>query len=372
MDTCDFAVVGGGIAGASAGYELASLGKTIVLEQERVAGHHTTGRSAALFTESWEHGVVRSLTTASRSFLEHPPDGFANYPLLASLPLMLIGRSDQMRTLSALRDDAVSLPGVEFLDGPGALAACPLLRPGYVAQAILEPSSFEIDVNELHQGFLRGLRHRGGELRLGAEVSRLSKGKDGWIVEAGDSTISAGVIVNAAGAWADVVAQRAGLEPIGLIPYRRTAFAFPSPTETAGMPMVVDVDEEFYFKPEPGRFMGSLAEETPMEPHDVRPEEIDVALAIDRIRAATTLEIRHVSQTWAGLRSFVADRLPVVGIDPEHPDFLWLAGQGGSGIMTSPAMGNLAASLATEGEVPPALTAVGVTAPALAPGRLRS
>ncbi len=372
METADFVVIGAGIAGASAAYELAALGTTILLERERVAGYHTTGRSAALYTEAWEHGVVRSLTSASRSFLEDPPAGFADYPLLAPLSVLLIGRQDQVQTVAALAEDASAIGGVTLVDGAGAMEACHLLQPGYVAAAILEPNSMEIDVNELHQGYLRGLRRRGGELRVDAGVHALKRTKAGWVIGAGQSTISAGTVVNAAGAWADVVAQIGGVEPVGLVPYRRTAFVFPSPTETTGLPMVVDVDEEFYFKPERNRFMGSLAEETAMEPHDVRPEEIDVALAIERIQAATTLEIRHVLQTWAGLRSFVPDRLPVVGLDPEHPGFLWLAGQGGAGIMTSPAMGVLAAALATDGQVPVSLARTGVSASALAPDRLRA
>jgi D-arginine dehydrogenase len=372
MKTCDFLVIGGGIAGASAAYELAPHGRTVLVEREPIAGYHTTGRSAALFTESWEHGIVRSLTTASRSFLEDPPAGFTDHPLLSPLHFLVIGREDQREAVAALADDTVAAGTVQVLDGNGAVSVCPVLRPGYVVTAILEPGSMEIDVNELHQGFVRGLRRRRGEVRLNAEVSEIRQVGDGWVVAAGESTISAGVVVNAAGAWADAVAELAGVGPIGLVPYRRTAFVFPAPIDTHGLPMVVDVDHQFYFKPESGRFMGSLAEETPMEPHDVRPEEIDVALAIDRIQAATTLDIRHVSRTWAGLRSFVADRLPVVGMEPDHPGFFWLAGQGGFGIMTSPAMARLAAGLIAEGRASTELVAAGVDPSQLGPGRFRS
>ena len=372
MEVFDFVVIGGGIAGASAAFKLAAHGKTLLAEKERVAGYHTTGRSAALFTEAWEHGVLRSLASASRSFLEEPPDGFTDYPLLAPLPALLIGRDDQVDRVAALAEDAAATVDVVLLDAEGAMRACPVLRPGYVASALLEPGSREIDVNELHQGFLRGLRRRGGEVRLRSEVHELRPNGAGWIIAAGESTISAGVVVNAAGAWADAVAELAGVERIGLVPYRRTAFVFsaPSSVNPSEMPMVIDVDEAFYFKPEPGRFMGSLAEETPMEPHDVRPEEIDVALAIERINAATTLDIRHVSRTWAGLRSFVPDRHPVVGMDPESPGFFWLAGQGGFGIMTSPAMAELAAGLIVNGEPPGRLAQFGVQVKRLAPDRL--
>lgn len=371
METADFVIIGGGIAGASAAFELAAYGKTIVVEREQIADYHTTGRSAALLTEAWEHGVVRSLTSASRPFLEEPPEGFTDYPLLSPLPVLLIGRDDQRRAIAELAHDAVAIAGIELLDEADVVTACPVLRPGYVAAAVLEPSSMEIDVHGLHQGFLRGLRRRRGEVRVDAEVTEMRRTRDGWIVRAGESTISAGVVVNAAGAWADVVAELAGVEQIGLVPFRRTAFAFPAPddVDTRLLPMVVDVDEQFYFKPETGQFMGSLAEATPMEPHDVRPEEIDVALAIDRIQAATTLEIRHVTRTWAGLRSFVADRHPVVGMDREQPGFFWLAGQGGFGIMTSPAMGSLTAGLIVNGRVPDSLGAAGVDPAEIAPGR---
>jgi D-arginine dehydrogenase len=372
MDTADFVVIGAGIAGASVAYELAALGRTIIVERERIAGYHTTGRSAALLTESWEHGIVRRLTGAGRRFLEDPTDGFVDYPLLAPLPFLAIGREEQDERVAALASEAAAISGVRLLDGAGAEAACPVLRPGYVKSAVLEPGSMEIDVHELHQGFLRGLRRRGGEVRLGAGATGVERDRNRWVVAAGDSMIVAGVVINAAGAWADSVAGLAGVPPVGLVPYRRTAFVFPVSFDSGGLPMVVDVDQQFYFKPERGAFMGSLAEETPMEPHDVRPEEIDVALAIDRIRAATTLEIRHVSRTWAGLRTFAPDRLPVVGMEPEHPGFFWLAGQGGFGIMTSPAMAGLAAGLIAEGRAPGALVAAGVDASELSPGRFRA
>jgi D-arginine dehydrogenase len=371
MDTADFVVVGAGIAGASAAFELAAFGKTIVVERERIAGYHTTGRSAALLTESWEHGVVRGLTIASRPFLEDPPADFTDYALLSALPFLVIGRVDQRKAVAELAEDATAVAEVQLLDGAGAEALCPVLRHGYVASAILESGSREIDVHELHQSFLRGLRRRGGEIRLSADVTEIRPDGDGWLVTAGESTVSTGVVVNAAGAWADAVARLAGAAPVGLVPYRRTACVFPAPLDTSGLPMVVDVDQQFYFKPETGTFMGSLAEETPMEPHDVRPEEIDVALAIERIQAATTLDIRHVSRTWAGLRTFAPDRLPVVGMDPDHPGFFWLAGQGGFGIMTSPAMGRLAAALIVEGRAPSDLAAAGVDASELAAGRFR-
>jgi D-arginine dehydrogenase len=368
----DFVVIGGGIAGASAAYELAAHGEVVLLEREATSGYHTTGRSAALYTEAWETGVIRALATGSRPFLNHPPDGFVDYPLLAPLPVLVIGRDDQTALVRGLYEEATGGVDVELLDGDGASSWCPLLRPGYVAAAVLEPGSMSIDVDALLHGFLRGLRRRGGTLLLGHGVSSIRRVSGHWVVGTGDIEIRSPVVVNAAGAWCDVIGRMAGLTPIGLVPKRRTAFVFPvrDGIELASSAMVIDVAEQFYFKPEAGQMMGSLADATPMEPHDVRPEEIDVALAIQRIEAATTLQIRHVTRSWAGLRSFVADGLPVVGEDPMAPGFFWLAGQGGVGIMTSPALAQLTAALLTGTGIPDVLADGGVDVGELSVARL--
>ncbi len=371
-ETADFLVIGGGIAGAAAAYELATHGTVVLLEREPVAGYHTTGRSAALYTEAWEKGIWRTLALSSRSFLENPPEGFTDYPLLSPLPLLIIGRADQRRLVEELAADAARNVAVVQLDDPAAHDICPVLRPGYVSLSILEPTSQEIDVDALHQGFLRGARRRGASVELGREVQRLEKTPAGWRVVAGQAEYRVSAVVNAAGAWCDVVARMGGVGPIGLVPKRRTAFTFAAPegVSLGGLPMVVDVSEQFYFKPEAGQFMGSLAEATPMEPHDVRPEEIDVALAIERIEAATVFQIRHVRRSWAGLRSFVSDGLPVVGEDPVAAGFYWLAGQGGAGIMTASAMGRLVTGLIVEDAVPQDLAELGLGPKQLAPQRL--
>lgn len=371
-ETADFVVIGGGIAGAAAAYELAAHGSVVLLEREQVAGYHTTGRSAALYTEAWEKGVWRTLTVASRPFLENPPEGFVDYPLLSPLPLLIIGRDDQKQLVEDLAADAARNVEVALLDDAAARDRCPVLRPGYAVLSIFEPASRAIDVDALHQGYLRGARSRGARIELGREARRFERTVSGWTVIGPDHEYRTRAVVNAAGAWCDVVAQMAGVASIGLVPKRRTAFTFAAPAavDTSGMPMVVDVSEQFYFKPEAGQFMGSLAEATPMEPHDVRPEEIDVALAIERIEAATTLEIRHVRRTWAGLRSFVSDGLPVIGEDPAAPGFYWLAGQGGAGIMTSSAMARLLTKLIVDGGVPEDLAQLGLEPGELAPSRL--
>ncbi|MCP4308203.1 MAG: FAD-binding oxidoreductase [bacterium] len=368
----DFVVIGAGIAGASAAYELSAHGKVVVLEAEAVAGYHTTGRSAALFTEAWERGPWRALASSSRPFLQAPPAGFVEHPILSSLPVLIIGRIDQSDAVQSLYETATAQVAVTLLDGDEASNWCPMLRPGYVHKALLEPGSHAIDVDGLHQGFQRGAKRRGGQIMLGHTVDRIERRGPGWLVVAGDVEVQTPVVVNAAGAWCDKVGAMAGLPPIGLVPKRRTAFTFAAPdgVDLGSLAMVIDIDEQFYFKPESGQLMGSLAEATPMEPHDVRPEEIDVALAIERIEAATVMEIRHVRRTWAGLRSFVADGSPVVGEDPLAPGFFWLAGQGGAGILTSPAMSQLVAGLVTTGAAPAALFDHGVDEQSLSPTRL--
>ena len=368
----EFVVIGAGIAGASAAYELAALGKVMLFERETVAGYHTTGRSAALLTEAWETGIWRSLAAASRPFLENPPAGFVEHPILSPLPVLIIGRKDQRHLVEAISASAAQTVVTELVDESRARELCPVLRPGFVDCALFEPGAMGIDVDLLHQGFLRGIRNRGGTVLLGHEIDRIERVDDGWRVGSGAVEVTAPVLVNAAGAWCDEVAALAHIPPIGLVPKRRTAFTFPAPAgiDPAGMPMVIDAAVGFYFKPEAGQFMGSLAEATPMEPHDVRPEEIDVALAIDRIHEATTLVISHVRRTWAGLRSFVDDELPVVGEDPLAPGFYWLAGQGGAGIMTSPAMAQLLAALVETGDTPAPLAARGIDGAAVSVRRL--
>ncbi len=375
MQTTGAVVVGGGIAGASAAYMLAAAMPVVVVEREARYDQHTTGRSAAVFTEAYERGVVQALAVASRPFLESPPPDVADRSVLSPQPFVLIGTKAQVpRVAAALAAARVLVPTARALGPEELRELCPVLRPGYVAAAAVEPQAASIDVHALHEGYLRGARRRGAETRTGCGVVALERRNGAWKVTCDDgSRLEARVVVNAAGAWAEHVAALAGAAPIGLQPYRRTAFTFAAPAgvDSRGMPMVVDADERFYFEPEGDGFLGSLAEETPMEPHDVRPEEADVALAIERIQAATTMTIRHVRSAWAGLRSFVADRHPVIGEDPDRPGFYWLAGQGGFGIMTSPAAARVLAGLVVDGRVPADLADLGVTEADLGPARCR-
>jgi len=370
MQGADFVVVGGGIAGASVAYELAGRGRVVLLEMEQVCGYHTTGRSAALLTTAYERGVARLLTLASRAFLEAPPQGFVDTLILSPLPTLFVGDEHQRPQIERLTASARDKAAVEIVAGDTLASLCPVLRRDVLTVGAFEAGSMEIDVAVLHQGFLRGIRDRGGAIHTGAAVSQIEPGDDCWTIGTNELQFETPVVVDAAGAWADGVAEMAGVDPLGLQPMRRTAFVFDPAADTTSWPMVIEVDESFYFKPERSQVLGSLAEEIPVEPHDVKAEEIDVALAIDRIQAATTFDIRSVKRTWAGLRTFAPDRMPVNGFDGEAAGFYWLAGQGGFGIMTSPAMARAAAGLICDEELPEDLAAFGITSDALDPRRL--
>ena len=372
-ERCDILVIGAGIAGASAAHALAGDASVIVLEQESQPGYHTTGRSAALFTEAYGNRAIRRLTSAGRAFFEAPPAGFAEHPLLSPRGTLFIARDDQLGALDRALAETPSAAEVRRLAGAEAVEINPALDPDYVAGALYEPSAEDIDVHALHGGFLRGLRRRGGRLVTGARVEALARSGGEWTVETPVGRFVAPVVVNAAGAWADVVAGLAGLLPVGLVPKRRTAFTFDPPEgwEIAAWPATIDIDEQFYFKPDAGRILGSPADETPSAPCDAQPGELDIAIGVDRIETATRLTVRRLASKWAGLRSFVADKTPVAGFDDDSEGFFWLAGQGGYGIQTSPALARAAAALITTGDLPADLKARGLEKATLAPERLR-
>ena len=369
MKQFDFIIIGGGIAGAGVAYHLARTARVAVFERESFPGYHTTGRSAALFAETYGNAPIRALNRGSRCFFENPPPGFAEHPLVTPRGCLFIARPDQLDALAAHR--LISPAGVRTLDGDDIRRLVPVLRADYAAAAILDTDVMDIDVHALHQGFLRGARAQGAEVLTEAEALRLTRRGELWQVDTGIDTFSAPVIVNAAGAWADALGALAGARSIGLQPLRRTAMLIDPPAGMAvdGWPAVIDVDEQFYFKPDAGKLLVSPADETPSPPCDARPEELDIALGIDRMQCAADIPVRHIARSWAGLRSFVADRSPVVGFDAEAPGFFWLAGQGGYGIQTAPALTRLAAALAQGAEAPPDLVDVGVTAATLSATR---
>lgn len=343
----DFLVIGGGISGASAAYELAETGTVLVLEGETSLGYHSTGRSAALFTRNYGGAVVRRINALSAPFFAAPPDGFCDGPLLSPRGALTVADDaslDQMPELLRLSE-----PGEEIVAIPPseALAMAPYLRPERIAAAIFEANVADIDVAGLHQGYLKGLARRGGVIRSGQMVQVLTRSNATWQVQTRSDTFHAKVIINAAGAWAEQIGAMAGTRPIGLVPMRRTAIVVDAPPglDLTTSPAVDFLTSGAYIKPEAGKLMASPGDATPTLPHDVRPEELDIAHLAHWIETETLVPVRRIRHSWAGLRSFVPDDVPVVGFDPLVPGFFWLAGQGGYGIMMAPALGRLTADI---------------------------
>jgi D-arginine dehydrogenase len=342
----DVAVIGAGMAGVSVAYELAGEHTVVLLEQERQPAFHTTGRSAAMFLESYGGPEIRALTAASRPGYEQAGS------LLSPRPLLWVAPADQMERLEAL---AAAQPQLVRLDPAEAAARCPALRTDWVAGALLEATASEIDVLGLHQFYLGGARRRGANVLLDAAVrgGRYESGR--WVLDTVAGPVTAAAVVNAAGAWADEVATDLGVPPLGLRPLRRTAAVARAQGVDRAWPLIADVGETFYFRPEGAGVLVSPADETPSEPCDAHPDELDVALAIERVNEATTLGLRSVVTAWAGLRTFAPDRKPVAGPDPAAPGLWWLAAQGGYGIQIAPALGRLVAASVTGGAVPDGL-----------------
>jgi D-arginine dehydrogenase len=374
-EQADFLVIGGGIAGASVAWHLAPGGRVIVLEREAQPGYHSTGRSAALFAESYGTAQVRALTMASRAFLECPPQGFAEHPLLTPRGALLVATQGQEALLQQTWQTLRTISDRIQLLGPSqACAMVPVLRRERVVGAVYDPGAADVDVNALHQGYLRGLRQQGGRVVCDAEVTTLARADGCWRLRAGGREYAAPTVLNAAGAWADQIAQLAGVAPIGLQPRRRSVFVFPPPgkVDVSPWPLTIGLAEDWYFKPDAGQLLGSPANAEPVEPQDVQPEELDIATGMHRLTEMTTLSIRRPTHTWAGLRSFVADGDLVGGFDPLVAGFFWVAAQGGYGIQTSPAMGATCAALVRGLPLPPQVAAYGLTAGLLGPARLKS
>ncbi len=368
----DVIVIGAGIAGASVAHELAATHRVLLLERESQPGYHTTGRSAALFTETYGNAVMRALTRASKSFLQRPPPGFASTPLLTPRGTLLVAQQSQIARLQQVADECAVLVGnLAWWSGEEVRARVPCFSAGQVAGGLLEPDAMDIDVHALHQGFVRGLRARGGTLVCNAEVLALQPDDRDWRVSTKAGEFTAATLINAAGAWADEIGRLAGARPIGLVPKRRTAITFDPPAGLSieDWPAVIDVDEQWYFKPDAGRILASPADETPSPPCDAQPDEFDIAVLVDRLGQVTTLQVPRIHARWAGLRSFVADKTIVAGFDAEVAGFFWLAGQGGYGIQTAPAVARAAAALATGAPIPADMADLGIDGAALSPDR---
>jgi D-arginine dehydrogenase len=347
MDTHEFdvAVIGAGIAGSTVAAALAPDRRVALIEAEEVAGYHTTGRSAALWILNYGPPDVRRLSGLSRAFFESPPAGFTEYPLMSRRPVVFLAPEAQRAELDQMLAEGLGLQPIS-IDAVRVLA--PALRPDYAAAAAIEEDAFDMDVAALHQGFLRQHRARGGVLALRHRAGLIERRAGRWDVHtsAGD-VFRAPVVVNAAGAWGDEVAGIAGVAPLGLTPCRRTgAIIDPQPWDVERWPLLNDVGHTWYVRPEARtRLMVSPAEETPMHPHDVQPDELDIAIAIDRMQQALDIAVTRVERSWAGLRTFTPDRSLAFGWDASAEGFFWCVGQGGYGIQTSPAAGRLVADL---------------------------
>ncbi len=375
MNEADVIIIGAGAVGAALAYRLAPHRRVIMVEREDQPGYHSTGRSAAHYTDVIGGTVVQALSEETRRFIDTPPEGFTDYPLLRERPvLLLVGHDTEDAHFS--EESLSNLMGTILfrLDLDGCLEKCPVLKADKVAYGLYEPTAGDIDVGAIHGGYLKAARKAGAELVCDADVLALGRRDGVWQVKTKAGTFAAPVVANCAGAWGDALAQMAGVGPVGLVPCRRTAFTFRGPDglDCTDWPLVADDGESFYFKPEAGLMMGSLADETPSDPCDAQPEELDLAQAAENIMAWTTLEIRRFEKRWAGLRSFVADRLPVTGWDARADGFFWNVGQGGAGIQTSAALSDYAAAILLDRDVPDALAQAGLTRETLSPSRCQN
>ena len=363
----DILVMGGGIAGLSAAAALAPYASVTVLEAEDQIGVHSSGRSATMLHYALGDRLVRALTLASRAFFDHPSEGFSDAPLGRPMPVLVFAREDELEALDALEAEIVRFVTLERLDAAGVRELCPLLRDDAV-HGIADRDGIRLDPHALLQGNLRTLRSRGGALRTGARVVSVVRRSDAWQVgtEQGES-FSAPILVNATGAWADAVAALAGVRPLGCEPKRRTIITFdaPSGTHLEGLPFAKTVGDELYFAPESGRLFASPMDEVPTDPCDAQPDGYEVALAAYRMEERTVVKIERIHSKWAGLRTFAPDRRPVAGFAPDADGFFWLAGQGGFGLQTSPAMAAIVASLVAGAPWP----VTDVTPEELGPGR---
>ena len=365
--TCDILVIGGGIAGLSAAAELSKHAKVAVLEAEEQVGFHSSGRSATMLHYALGDRLVRALTLASRSFFESPPDDFTDVPLGRRMPVLVFAREDEREALDSLEADIAPFAKLERLDAAGVHELCPLLNPEQ-RHGIADLNGIRLDPHALLQGNLRQLRSRGGELHSAARVGAIEHRAGAWHATLeGGQVHSAPILVNAAGAWADAIAQRAGVQPLGIEPKRRTIITFDAPAgvELERLPFAKTVPDELYFAPESGRLFASPMDEVPSDPCDAQPDEFEVALAAYRVEERATVKVDRIHSRWAGLRTFTPDRHPVAGFAPEAEGFFWLVGQGGFGLQTSPAMARITASLIAGGELPMGE----VTAEELSPAR---
>lgn len=349
-ETYDIIIIGGGIAGSSLAWQLAPRRRVLLLEREDVAGYHTTGRSAAFFAETYGGPLIQPLSSASRSFLARPDAGFSDVPLLNARGMIHVYSEDRASAAEALLSEMASVRGVAHFDQSCTLSHVSCLKPSCVAGAVYDPTCGDLDVAAIHQAYLKGAKASGAQILLNAAVETAFY--DGvWVLRTRSGDVfQADMLVNAAGAWCDDVARRCGLSSLGLIPKRRTVLTadLDIPVDP-DWPIVMDIDEKWYFRVEGDGVLITPADATPTVPSDVQPEELDIARAVARFEDVVNARVTRVKRRWAGLRTFAPDKAPVIGFDPSCSGFFWSAGQGGWGIQTAPAWSRLAASMILAG-----------------------
>jgi D-arginine dehydrogenase len=360
VESADFLILGGGIAGLSAAARLVRHGRVLVIEAEEGLGYHSSGRSVSFSHYGIGNAAVRALTAHSRAFFTGPPEGFSAAPLARTFASLYFAEEESLPALAALRADMAQFTdAIRVVDQAEMTALCPVLKAPM--RGLLDPTGLKLDADALLQGFARQVRAGGGAIHTGRRICAIERRGAAWVV---DGAFSAPILINAAGAWADGIAALAGVAPLGLQPKRRTIIAVDPPAgiDIAAWPFTHSVAGDFYMLPEAGRILVSPVDEVPCYPCDAQPEEYDLALAADRLEHYTSLNVARIAHRWAGLRTFTADRVPTAGFAPDAPGFFWLVGQGGYGLQTAPAMAEIVLALVTGGDWP---------VPAVAPGQIR-
>jgi D-arginine dehydrogenase len=371
MSACfDVVVIGAGLIGAAAACQLSEHCSVALVEQESQAGFHSSGRSAAVLLPVYGGTLARALTAASQDFLLSPPAGFAHFPLTSARGAIFVANEHQLELLNHWRPAGQSAARV--LSASQVVQHVPIVNPASIAAAVWLPEVKDIDAAALLSGYLKLFRARGGSLLLNSQVQAMARETGRWRISLSSGEIRGATIVNAAGAWADEMGVLAGGARKGLVPTRRTMVVVDGPpdADVRTWPLLADVAESFYFKPEGGRLVVSPADRSVVAPHDVQADEWDIAVAIERLEAATSLRVRRVAHRWAGLRTFAPDEEPLIGFDPELPDFIWAAGFGGYGVQAAHAVGRCCQSLIRRESLPESFTAVGVDLDRLSPRRL--
>lgn len=374
MKVFDFLVIGGGISGTSAAYELANFGSVALLEAENALGYHSTGRSAALFTGNFGNKTIRAINQVSEIFFKNPPNGFCLNDLLTPRGSITIANPGQEHELDLLFSLATEQNIIEQLTPEKTFEMAKIVKSEQVGIGAYESDVTDIDVANLHQGYIKGLSNRGGEIFKTQRVEQMHYEDEIWHIKAGKSEFQAKQIINAAGGWADQIGALANATKIGLIAKRRTMVVVeaPSDVDVNKLPVIEFADTGAYIKAEGGKLLACPGDQTPVEPQDIQPDEMDVAILVDWLQNKTNIVVKRIDHSWAGLRSFVADEIPVVGYDAKIPKFFWLAAQGGFGIMMAPTLAYACASLMTQDKLPQQLLDVGVTADILSPNRFSS